>query len=535
MNRQILAIFCFLLSCSQLVFSQTVLFNQSGNLTDTWGFETTGADAIAENEALSPLNFTSSPQSLVVGGNTAGGSCIDGGTGNGPSVARTFTFESVDIGSSNQFTRTLSFNWGNRHPVCTGTGWDNGENLIFIPIHDGVEQEAQTLAVGGNDAIFSIHQNSTTYLVPPCVNSFGFILYIFTNRRDELLFLDDVLLTTPDFNQPVDIIVEDLSVCENELPILWNGINISAGGTYNATLISESGCDSLVQLNLTVLPFPENNQDISVCADDLPINISGTILDAAGVYSITAPNPAGCDSLITINLTVFPSFVDTTVVNLCVDELPYVWQGQEINENGFYTVLFPSVNGCDSVLLLQVNISPIPTIEFDADQTSLTTDNTEVNFNNNSTNWDDFIWDFGDGTSDNSTFSPTHFFPNQAGEYVVTFTATLGNCSSSNTLLIIVLENIEFDYTLPNVFTPNNDGSNDFFSNAVSNVSSMELQILNRWGNLIFQTTDENQVWDGNDQQSGLPCPEGIYFYKLTITDKASENHVFQSFLHLVR
>ena len=535
MIRLLFAIFCVCIVPLLSTFAQNILFNQSGNAVDTWTYTSTGADATAQNQAVNPLNFTSAPQSLVVGGNTSGGSCIDGGTGNGPSEARTFTFESVDISSSNQFARTLTFNWGNRHPVCTGTGWDNGENLIFIPIHDGIEQEAQTLAVGGNDAIFWIHQNSTTYTVPPCVNTFGFILYVFTNRRDELLFLDDVLLTTPGFNQSVDIVVENLSVCENELPISWNGINISEAGTYNATLIAASGCDSLVQLNLTVLPFPESNQDIFVCVDELPVSISGTLLEAAGLYTITVPNPLGCDSLITISLTVFPSFVDTSVVNICANQMPYNWQGQEINTGGFYSNILSTAHGCDSILVLELNITPLPTIDFSADQTSLTTDNTEVNFTNNSTNLDDFSWDFGDGTGNNSNFSPTHFFPNQAGEYVVTFTASSGECSSSNSLLITILENIEFNYILPNVFTPNNDGSNDFFSNMVSNVNSMELQILNRWGNLIFQTTDENQVWDGNDQQSGLPCPEGTYFYKLIITDKANENHVFQSFLHLVR
>ena len=63
----------------------------------------------------------------------------------------------------------------------------------------------------------------------------------------------------------------------------------------------------------------------------------------------------------------------------------------------------------------------------------------------------------------------------------------------------------------------------------------MELIVLNRWGGLVFQTNEASDSWNGKDQNTGVLCSEGVYFYKLTITDKAGEIHVFNSFVHLLR
>ena len=64
--------------------------------------------------------------------------------------------------------------------------------------------------------------------------------------------------------------------------------------------------------------------------------------------------------------------------------------------------------------------------------------------------------------------------------------------------------------TLPNFFSPNGDGDNDYFS-----IEAMEierLQIVNRWGNGIVELDAVNPVWDGKDN-SGLECLEGTYYY----------------------
>ncbi len=93
---------------------------------------------------------------------------------------------------------------------------------------------------------------------------------------------------------------------------------------------------------------------------------------------------------------------------------------------------------------------------------------------------------------------------------------------------------VEFDYTswiegiMPNIFTPNGDNSNDVFTFDNSIVKARKLTILNRWGDVIFQTND-TFIWDGSFD--GKPCSDGIYFYQIEITNAIKTN----GFLTLIR
>jgi gliding motility-associated-like protein len=70
------------------------------------------------------------------------------------------------------------------------------------------------------------------------------------------------------------------------------------------------------------------------------------------------------------------------------------------------------------------------------------------------------------------------------------------------------------DYRLPNVFTPNGDGTNDFFVPfPYKFVESIDLQIYNRWGQVVFETTDPDIKWDGTHKDAGIRVPDGVYYY----------------------
>lgn len=201
--RKIYLIISILFLLNQQLFAQITIAFQGGEASDNWSFSSTGADNVAQSESSFPSNFTTGTSSIVVGGITTGGSCFDGGTGNGNNIANTFTFSNVDISGSSNYIRNLTFQWGNRFPVCIGTGWDTGENLIFTAYHNGIAQPSSTLATGSNNANFNIANNQFNWNIPTCVTDFYFTLSITTNRRDELLFLDDVTLQTPNLNQPI--------------------------------------------------------------------------------------------------------------------------------------------------------------------------------------------------------------------------------------------------------------------------------------------------------------------------------------------
>ena len=77
-----------------------------------------------------------------------------------------------------------------------------------------------------------------------------------------------------------------------------------------------------------------------------------------------------------------------------------------------------------------------------------------------------------------------------------------------------------FKYHLPNVFTPGTDGHNDIFMPfPYSFVESVSIQIFNRWGKLVFETTDPDILWDGKILDNGKQCVDGTYFYVCTVNE----------------
>jgi gliding motility-associated-like protein len=69
---------------------------------------------------------------------------------------------------------------------------------------------------------------------------------------------------------------------------------------------------------------------------------------------------------------------------------------------------------------------------------------------------------------------------------------------------------------IPNCFSPNGDGINDSFRIVGENIDHLELRIYNRWGNLVFETSDKNEAWTGRIKNSD--CPTGEYCYLAIIT-----------------
>ncbi len=90
---------------------------------------------------------------------------------------------------------------------------------------------------------------------------------------------------------------------------------------------------------------------------------------------------------------------------------------------------------------------------------------------------------------------------------------------------------------IPNAFTPNGDGDNDYFlprQLLSQSASSFKMQILNRWGQVIFETTSkEGRGWDG--RFNGEEQPIGVYVYVLEITFKEEQSEIYQGNVTLIR
>lgn len=95
-----------------------------------------------------------------------------------------------------------------------------------------------------------------------------------------------------------------------------------------------------------------------------------------------------------------------------------------------------------------------------------------------------------------------------------------------------VLVNNSFPFVIPNVFTPNNDGENDVYYITSTGLKEYDLVILNRWGNVVFESNNPEEGWDGTF--NGQPATEGVYFYKLNAQQNNNEIKE-HGFLTLVR
>ena len=136
------------------------------------------------------------------------------------------------------------------------------------------------------------------------------------------------------------------------------------------------------------------------------------------------------------------------------------------------------------------------------------------------------VWSFGNGsnqTTYSTSVSPSTTYLNP-GTYSVTMYAIKGSCKDTTVKVITV--DIPSKLEIPNVFTPNGDGSNDVFFLKVANLSEISATIFDRWGNKVFESTSStgNIAWDGKNL-AGKELPVGTYFYVIKATGKDGKEY----------
>lgn len=128
-------------------------------------------------------------------------------------------------------------------------------------------------------------------------------------------------------------------------------------------------------------------------------------------------------------------------------------------------------------------------------------------------------WSFGDGGTAQSP-APAHIYaiPGRTAVYTVRYTVT-DSLGCQNTAEKPVKVYVNCYLAVPTGFTPNGDGNNDYLRvlNAVK-AEKLEFKVFNRWGQLLFKTTDWKQGWDGTFQK--LAQPSGVYVWFLSYTDR---------------
>ncbi len=344
----------------------------------------------------------------------------------------------------------------------------------------------------------------------------------------------------------------------------------TASGTYSVSLMVSNGTsckDSITKtVNINPAPIPSftfsgNCMSDSVKFTDNSTITSGTINSwswnfgdgssnsiiqnphhlyvSVTAYSVTLTTVSnlGCSASITQTININPSpiagfasssicgsllvnFKDTSKVNSSTIT-SYNWTfgdgGSSAQQNsshsyssvGTYTVLLQvqAATGCSNTASVVVTTGQAISAQYTPAGGTYNV-NQVIDFTNQSTGANTYVWSFGDNTTFSSVTNPTHSF-NLSGNYVVTLVASNGHgCSDTSRYEFII--NTE-GYTAPTGFSPNGDGLNDYFFIRGGPFSQYELRVFNEWGQQIFMSNSQSDKWDGTF--NGVLQPVGTYIY----------------------
>lgn len=162
---------------------------------------------------------------------------------------------------------------------------------------------------------------------------------------------------------------ETVTACDN---YTWNGETYTESGEYTYTTTAANGCDSIVTLHLTINQSEVGDiEDATICYGET-YTWNGQTYAATGEYSVTLTNAAGCDSIATLHLTIMPEAVTSTeTVVIGSDELPYTWRGNTYLATGRYTDIeqYTQVD-CDSAIHV-LDLTVLTTGNFDEESITI--------------------------------------------------------------------------------------------------------------------------------------------------------------------
>ena len=338
---------------------------------------------------------------------------------------------------------------------------------------------------------------------------------------------------------------ESTQAAESCDPFLWNGTLLDSSGTYEYLATNQLGCDSIARLNFTLKPTLDTQINVTSCRPyTSPDGME--VWEETGVYIDTILSSLECDSIITVNLSIEdvsaewqisdPECPDRFVSGLQIDTITHqaphylVRNGLdsisisslpvEITDlpPGEHEIQFVSADSCKSpVSTIQIEELILPEIQLVGppevdicDPPTLFQVETNIS---GSVQW------YSNSSLQCDTCRSTEAFSFQQGPIGVEFTGD-NNCTATAEIDLKVT-GLDAQYFVPNVFSPNGDGINDYFTlfTGRGGVDQIELlEIYDRWGNLLFEQRGitpsvESQGWDG--WYRGRPMSTGVYVYRI--------------------
>ena len=367
----------------------------------------------------------------------------------------------------------------------------------------------------------------------------------------------------------------------------WNPpiISTSTAGIFPYTFTPTPGqCRLPITINVTIQEVAAFSQIPQLCQDDLnPIlptisnnnpGITGVWTPATidssipGVFTHTfLPNSGQCQTTVNMNITIVPaappSFIADNLtgcnplpVNFStINPIPganYTWflNNTEIgtgpnlvytiNASGYHDITLEyELSSCIETTTYNdyIFMENDPIASFTFNPAVISSEIEEINFVNSSIGAVSYLWDFGDNSS-STVQNTSHTYTGASDNILVSLTAStpLG-CFDIYEMTIVVLS--EAIFYIPNTFTPDEDEHNQLWRPIFTSgfdIYSFNLEIYNRWGEIIWETNNASFGWDGTYGKDGLKVPSGIYNWTIRYGSKINDDtKQVNGFVNLMR
>ncbi len=446
-------------------------------------------------------------------------------------------------------TGTLSYSW-NTIPIQHGPIASNlsaGIYTFTVSDSSGCSQSVQFTInqppQSYSDNYISICDGEHYVINSHVYTSPGNYTDVFTNLNgcDSTVITHLSVLATGIFNQ-------SQTICEGENYTISNHV-YTIEGSYSDTIMTLNGCDSVVNTTLHVNPSYQLNNPVSICEGE-NYSINNNSYDHPGIYYDAFTTSMGCDSLIITTLSVnqLPILNFPHPDDVCIDanEFPLIsatpaggdYSGDGISNNvfhpkyasvGIHKILYSyidPVTSCSNTIEDSILVFPLPPVEFTVDPKAAFLENAKFEFTDLSPTAISREWTFGDGQI-STVKSLSHVFKDTGNFDVKLIIQDKNGCKNNSADHVYVGEN--FSFFVPNAFTPNADGLNDFFSGIGTGIKEYHLRIIDRWGKTAYTSNDIGSPWPGNG------CPDDTYIYIISLKDMLDFPHDFKGSVSIIK
>lgn len=309
-----------------------------------------------------------------------------------------------------------------------------------------------------------------------------------------------------------------------------NHFQWSSNPSYTDTLNS-----SISNPNLTVSPFVPTTYYIRIgkngCFKEDTVRVSLF----SGQIRLNAPEGICLGDTVSLS-----------VINLGTDSLTYDWSPDiDIISGDFtssilispnattrYSVTAVSSIGCSLTLSKRIYVSPLPTLSISATASKDTIFAGETVQLSSLPNGFSYLWSPASSLNNPTLQNPTAT-PSATTTYTVRVSDT--GCVRTAEVTVTVIDVIcgPPDLYVPNAFTPNGDGDNDILLVRGNNITDMTLRIYHRWGEKVFESTNQTEGWDGT--YKGKECDPAVFVYYLDVTCIGGETYQEKGNITLIR